>query len=152
MTSDRKLFMEATRAFEVRVADKPELREAAFRLRYQVYCIERGYEPGHGGIESDRFDDRAGHAVLVQRSTGRVVGTVRVVAPSAAGDAGDLPMQQLCPTQVAQALRAGRTGEVSRFAISKELRDPSCAGGVPLRLGLIRGAVQISAGLELTHW
>ncbi|MBV9537388.1 MAG: GNAT family N-acetyltransferase [Acidisphaera sp.] len=143
--------MDAIRLFDVKIAKTPEQKDAAFRLRYQVYCVERGYEPGQGAKETDRFDPRSGHAILVQRSTGLVVGTVRVVAPKAQGDDADLPMQLLCARQVSPALAAGRTGEISRFAISKDLRDGG-SGDVPLRLGLMRGIVEISAELGLTHW
>ena len=44
------------------------------------------------------------------------------------------------------------TGEVSRFAISKDLRDLSCSSNAYLRLGLIRGAVRLSSEMGITHW
>ncbi len=152
MTAERGVFLEAAQDFEVTVADTPDTLEAAYRLRHQVYCIERGYEPGQGTLETDRFDRRAGHALLTQRSTGRVVGTVRVIAPSLDGPGADLPMQLLCSRDVFRTLPVGRTGEISRFAISKDLRDAACAGSMPLRLGLMRGIVELSAGMGITHW
>jgi N-acyl-L-homoserine lactone synthetase len=145
----------ATADFRIEVADTPEKREAAYRLRYQVYCTERGYEPGQGVLETDRFDERAGHALLTQLSTGRVVGTVRLVAPAEVGRNTvdlDVPMQRVCPPALFRVVpRSERLGEISRFAISKELRDDP-AGCVPLRLGLLRGIVELSAGMHLTSW
>ncbi len=145
----------ATADFRIEVADTPEQREAAYRLRYQVYCTERGYEPGEGQLETDRFDDCAGHALLTQLSTGRVVGTVRLVAPAGPCRdplALDVPMQHVCPPGILRLLpRCGRIGEISRFAISKELRDDT-AGAVPMRLGLLRGIVELSARMQLGTW
>jgi len=147
--------LRATADFRIEVADTPEKREAAYRLRYQVYCNERGYEPGADRLETDCFDEHAGHALLTQLSTGRVVGTVRLVAPanSSGGPAVlDVPMQRVCPPGLFQAIpRCGRIGEISRFAISKELRD-DLAGALPLRLGLLRGIVQLSASMHLAAW
>jgi N-acyl-L-homoserine lactone synthetase len=147
--------LSATADFRIEVADSPEKREAAYRLRYQVYCAERGYEPGQGRLEMDRFDERAGHALLTQLSTGRVVGTVRIVAPADVGRNPtdlDVPMQHVCPPGLFRTLtQAGRIGEISRFAISKELRD-DVAGGLPLRLGLLRGIVELSASMQLGTW
>jgi N-acyl-L-homoserine lactone synthetase len=143
---------DAARDFDVAVADTEEKLEAAFRLRHQVYCVERGFEPGDGAIETDRFDVRSMHAILTQRSTGRVVGTVRVVGPSLRGLDADLPMQRVCPSDLFRMLPMGSTGEVSRFSISKDLRDAACAGNAMLRLGLMRGIVQVSSAMNLTHW
>ena len=153
MASGCERIREAVRDFEVAVADTQERLKAAYRLRHQVYCVERGYfAEEDGAIETDRFDDRSGHAVLTQRSTGRVVGTVRVVAPSPYGSATDLPMHKLCDPNLFRVLPMGSTGEISRFAISKDLRDAACAGNAMLRLGLMRGIVEVSSQMRLTHW
>ena len=152
MASGCERIREAAQDFEVVVADTKERLEAAFRLRHQVYCVERGFEPGNGALETDRFDGRAGHTLLTQRSTGRVVGTVRVVAPALAGPSADLPMQHLCSSDVLRMLPMGSTREISRFSISKDLRDAACAGNAMLRLGLMRGIVQVSSEMKLTHW
>jgi N-acyl-L-homoserine lactone synthetase len=152
MMSERGVFLEATRDFDVTIADTPAALEAAYRLRHQVYCVERGYEPGQGTIETDRFDPRAGHVLLTQRSTGRVVGTVRVVAPALDGLTADLPMQRLCASDAFRPLPRASTGEISRFSISKDLRDAACAGSMPLRLGLLQGVLRVSVDMGLTHW
>jgi len=152
MTPERGVFLKATQDFEVSVADTSAALGIAYRLRHQVYCIERGHEPGQGILETDRFDRRASHVLLIQRSTGRVVGTVRVIAPSLDGPGADLPMQLLCCPAVFRALPMGRTGEIGPFAIATDLHDAACAGSMPLRLGLMRGVVQLSAGMGITHW
>lgn len=152
MASGCERIREAVQDFEVAVANTQERLKAAYRLRHQVYCVERGYEQGDGALETDRFDARSGHALLTQRSTGRVVGTVRVVAPSLSGPTADLPMQRLCTSDVFRMLPMGSTGEISRFSISKDLRDAACTGNAMLRLGLMRGIVEVSGQMGLTHW
>ncbi len=152
MGTERGLFLTATQDFEVTIANTPAALDAAFRLRHQVYCVERGYEPSQNGREQDGFDTGAGHVLLTQRRSGLVVGTVRVVAPARAGSAAILPMQRLCRPDVFRTLPLANTGEISRFAISKDLRDPGCTGHTPLRLGLMQGILRVSSDMRLTHW
>ena len=152
MAPEHRPFLDATRDFTVTVANTREALEAAFRLRHQVYCVERGYEPGQGTRETDRFDARSGHVLLAQRSTGRVVGTVRVVAPVLHGPGADLPLQRLCGPDVLRTLPRAGTGEVSRFAISKDLRNAGCTSNAALRLGLMQGVLRLSGPMGLTHW
>jgi N-acyl-L-homoserine lactone synthetase len=151
MTLARGGLLEAAEAFEVTLADTPEKLRAVYRLRHQIYCMERGYEPGEGTLETDRFDLRAQHALLTQRSTGRLVGTVRIIASSPTGSDADLPMSSLCESPVIRSLPRRGTGEISRFAISKSLRDAG-VDGIPLRLGLMRGVVQLSAEMGIHNW
>ena len=153
MASSFEGIRDAAQDFDVAIADTEERLEAAFRLRHQVYCVERGFfAQNDGAIETDRFDARSMHAILTQRSTGRVVGTVRVIAPSLQGRDADLPMQHLCSPSVFRMLPMGSTGEITRFSISRDLRDAACAGNAMLRLGLMRGIVQVSGAMNLTHW
>lgn len=140
-------------AFEIEDADAPPLRGAAFRLRHRVYCVETGYEPAReDGQETDPWDAVARHIVVRERGAGEVVGTVRLI-PQVAGVAGSLPMQRVCGDCGALAALPPSTGEVSRFALSKELRgDAAAKAGPALRLGLVRGLVAVSGRLGLTHW
>jgi N-acyl amino acid synthase of PEP-CTERM/exosortase system len=57
---------------------------AAQRLRYQVYCVEKQFEDAaaHSSkLEIDEFDSHAVHGLLVHRTTGIELGTVRLVLP-----------------------------------------------------------------------
>lgn len=51
-----------------------------------------------------------------------------------------------------RALPRSRISEVSRFALSKERRAISACSGSLARLALVRGIVQLSACMKLTHW
>ncbi len=50
-TRNRQITADADECI-VLVADTPELLSEVFRLRYQVYCVEKGYEPGYDGIRA----------------------------------------------------------------------------------------------------
>jgi len=138
--------------FEVESIDDPESLDEVFRLRYQVYCVERGFEPGCNGQETDRFDSISRHVLLRHRSTGIAVGTVRLVIPRLGGPAAKLPLEQVIDPPRLRALPRSRIAEVSRFALSKELRAGSARSGSLARLALIRGIVQLSACMRVTHW
>ena len=74
------------RHFTVVPADTPELLDAVHALRYQVYCVERQFEdPAQqsGGRERDRYDPQSVHAALIAKSSGQVVGCVRLILPRA---------------------------------------------------------------------
>ncbi len=137
--------------YAVQVADSAELIQEAYCLRHQVYCTERGYEPGAGGLETDMFDAHSGHAVVRERHNGRVVGTVRLILPLA-GTQRSLPTQQLCTPGLLDGLPAKTTAEVSRFAVSKDRRGADAMADSLLRLSLVQGAVQMSRDHGVTHW
>src|SRR6185436_9805525 len=69
------------------IDDTPALLEQSFALRYQVYCLDRGFlSPEHypGQLETDAFDAYAVH-VGTTNLQGNVVGTARLVQDSAVG-------------------------------------------------------------------
>jgi N-acyl amino acid synthase of PEP-CTERM/exosortase system len=113
--------------FSVLSADTPERLDAAYRLRYQVYCIEQQFEDRRrcpDERETDDDDDRSVHTLLLHRRSGVAAGTARVILPSP-GAARPLPIERLLrPPELAmfQRLPLHRIAEVSRFAVSKEFR------------------------------
>ena len=137
--------------YVVQVADSAELTREAYCLRHQVYCLERGYELGAGGLETDAFDAHASHAVVCERQNGRVVGTVRLILP-VPGSRRSLPTQQLCAPGLLDGLPLATTAEVSRFALSKDRRGSDAMADSLLRLSLVQGAVQMSRDFGVTHW
>jgi N-acyl-L-homoserine lactone synthetase len=138
--------------FLIEIADTPEHREEAHRLRYQTYCIERGYESSATGLEIDEFDYRSRHAILRHRQSHQAVGTVRLVLPCPDVPHKSFPMQRLCDPQTPLPLPVATTAEISRFAIPKGLRSIAGSSSSLLRLGLMRGVVLMSQEYGLTHW
>lgn len=138
--------------FSITVADTPSLVAEAFRVRHQVYCIEREFESGMNGLESDDFDDQAQHVLLRHRASQAIVGTVRVVMPNASALSASFPMQRVCQSGVLSSLPLRSTGEISRFALSKDRRADAGSAAVFMRLGLMQGIVRVSRDAGLTHW
>ena len=136
----------------VQLADTPALVRDAYRLRHQVYCLERGYEPGQDGIETDAYDAHASHVVLRLAACGTVIGTARLILPHAAKRSDSFPMQAVCAPERFAALPFPRTAEISRFALSKERRGLTTAATSLSRLALVRGLVQLSQQEGVTHW
>ncbi len=136
----------------VHLADTPALVEHAYRLRHQVYCLERGYEPSVNDLETDAYDKHARHVVLSLRGCGTVIGTVRMILPQARQPARSFPMQAVCGRAALSAVPLRSAVEVSRFAVSKERRNVSPAAASLSRLTLVRGLVQLSQQADVTHW
>lgn len=156
---------EYLKTFKVRLVDSTDLQRKAQQLRYQVYCVEHGFEPPNDvGLEWDRYDTRAPHALLYHEASADPIGTVRVVLPDSAGWAA-LPIQDVCASALLNAeLPMESTGEISRFAISKFRLHPLLSHMGRLHqanhdrhvvgfacLGLITAVRQIAVANELTH-
>ena len=143
------------RHFAVVQATNPELLRKAYRLRYQVYCVENPFENPDEQIdrcETDRYDDRSAHTLLVHRPTGEVVGTSRVILPHK-GD--PLPIATLLHGADLRGFAEfpiARTAEISRFAISKQFRRRCGEGRMPfITLGLMKGVFDICRDHEISH-
>jgi N-acyl amino acid synthase of PEP-CTERM/exosortase system len=114
------------RHFIVLPADTPELLDAAHALRYQVYCVEHQFEDParqQGQRERDRYDEHSVHSVLMAKSSGNVVGCVRLILPH--GDAQSLPLWGHLEPKDRDRLdtfERDRTAEISRYAIAKTYR------------------------------
>src|SRR4051812_39059575 len=101
----------------VEVAVTPGQVLEAQRLRYRIYCEERGFEPGNNGLEQDEFDRASRHVLVRSRVTGAVLGTVRVVLSETG--LGGSPMRRACEPWILRPLPVMSTGEISRFAVAR---------------------------------
>lgn len=170
--------------FDAVFSERPALQEEeiqhAYRLRYQVYCLDKGYEDPKArpeGFECDEYDERARHSLLVDRQSGDALGTVRLVHAFEGPDwLAGLPLAAYAePASLAALahLPGGSTAEVSRFSVSRraagrlrsasvfqnalkdnELARPAWqAKLLPyMSLGLVRGLVRMSVEAGITHW
>jgi N-acyl amino acid synthase of PEP-CTERM/exosortase system len=162
--------------FETRVADTPALISTAHMLRFQVYCLERQFEKTEdhaAGMEVDAFDSHSTHGLLFYRLTGEALGTVRIISPKNGSTSHNLPVVNILRDRnvdLADYAPIERTVEVSRFAISKQLRrrltDHCNSGGnaaptshferirhgnLPC-LSLLQFILRQSLALGATHW
>src|SRR3974390_125076 len=143
------------RHFAVVRATTPELLRKAYRLLDQVYCGGNPFENPDEQIdqcETDRYDDRSAHTLLVHRPTGEVAGTSRVILPHK-GD--PLPIATLlhgADLRGVAEFPISRTAEISRFAISKQFRRRCGEGRMPfITLGLMKGVFDICRDHEISH-
>ena len=147
--------------FEVVRASTPTLLDQVYRLRYQVYCVENAYEDPDrqpGGLETDIYDERSVHALLVHRGSEAVAGTVRVILPGTDQQSPPLPINIVADSEQRELLRRlpHCTAELSRFAVSKEFRQ-RCADAEDRRMlryitiGLIRGALEMCRDHDIQY-
>jgi len=103
-----------------RVKNEEELKEV-YRLRYQVYCTECGFEDPKdhpSGLEKDDFDEFSTHFIAIDRA-GDIIGTVRLVNHSELG----FPVEKFCNIDIdTTRIPKDGIGEISRLAISKTYR------------------------------
>ncbi len=99
-----------------------EVREDTFRLRYEVYAEEFGFEKKEdhpGGLETDEYEDESVHFACLNDS-GSVIGTIRLVLDSA--DKG-FPIEHVVKTTfVGKRPDRSRIAEISRLTVSRDLR------------------------------
>jgi N-acyl amino acid synthase of PEP-CTERM/exosortase system len=155
--------------FNVVLADTPELMRQVYRLRYQVYCVERQFEsPVHHERETDEYDSHSIHVALIHRFSGEVCGCARVIVSVGDGDSS-LPISRLISNSGLAALaRLPQVGEVSRWAVSKAFRRRSGECECPdvnsrldpggqrrvlphITLGLMLGVAMVSKSYGISH-
>jgi len=125
------LFMDFARYFDLSVATDEEARANVFRVRYNVYCEEFGYEDASAfqdRMETDAFDAHSIHCLVTHRATGTPAGCVRLVTP-----AKDelLPMEEHCRDSLDREFfdpfgaRREEIAEISRLAVDGRFRRRS---------------------------
>jgi N-acyl amino acid synthase of PEP-CTERM/exosortase system len=158
--------------FSTQEATSAELINCALALRFQVYCIEREFEnAAHFAdrLETDALDRHSLHGLLFHRLRGDAIGTVRLILPQR--NTISLPVQRLLremDIDLRDYFPLNQTAEVSRFAISRELRrwhsDESlsvedrraafaaeCRSNLPC-LGLVQILVRMSLARGISYW
>ena len=118
--------------FSVQLATSPETINEVFKLRYQVYCIDRPFEDPNcfaDKREHDAYDPRSTHALIRHKMTGDSVAAVRLVMAGDHPEQTDFPMEGPCfhrMDQTAQEALADaprhQIAEISRMAVSREFR------------------------------
>ncbi|ADM10715.1 hypothetical protein PB2503_13389 [Parvularcula bermudensis HTCC2503] len=128
------------------------------RLRYKVYCVERGWYDEvtfEDGREHDEFDDRSVHALITRLRTGEGVGVVRMILPENNGNGPNLPIQEIDPSPlslISNHVDFDRMAEISRFAITRDYLKAQVGQSIGqkrqgfshLSLGLLRAVVLMS--------
>lgn len=120
-------FMAENRPVTILWANTVKLREVVFRIRYQVYCEQLGYEnttQNPNKMEMDQFDGWSKHLLIKDDLTSKYVGTMRVVEPH--HDEHAIPLEAHyrgryhSPAHDPAHLNAGRYVEISRLAVNPQ--------------------------------
>jgi N-acyl amino acid synthase of PEP-CTERM/exosortase system len=127
--------------FELVLAHTDLLREEVFRLRYQVYCEELGWEDKSrfsDFAESDAYDQNALHCLLRHRKSGLFAGTVRLIGTK---QNTSIPLIEHCADTLFETpldpriQPPGTYGEISRLALRKEFRRRKGEAGTSTGIG-----------------
>jgi N-acyl-L-homoserine lactone synthetase len=140
--------------FDIRqIDDDPVLLDQSYRVRYRVYCLERGFLDASNYPEQrerDEFDGYSLHAGVISQRR-ELIATLRLVKVGMKG----LPLFHHCTISAdcERALRRDgiQVAEVSRLCMSREYRDEH-AGNSRVALNLFRAGYQTSKRNGLTHW
>jgi N-acyl amino acid synthase of PEP-CTERM/exosortase system len=129
--------------FDQFLATTEELKHEAYKLRYQVYCLETGFESEERCqkdidafgeqvyYETDEFDPRSAHFLIKHRAKNIYAATTRLILPDPSDIDAPFPIELHCQLE-RTALRAAerrKSAEVSRFAISKEFKKRAGESG-----------------------
>lgn len=139
------LIDEFFRYFELVSVVTDEQKREVFKLRYQVYCVETGFENEENcqleydeqgnklRLEIDEFDDRSAHYLIKHKKSDLYAATVRLVLPDHTNYAASFPIESHCTIEnsVTDPEIRKHVAEISRFAVSKTFkRRPGEAGTI----------------------
>jgi N-acyl amino acid synthase of PEP-CTERM/exosortase system len=164
------------RYFHIERVEDPEQLKAAYFLRYQVFCEERGFISKQScpeQLEVDEYDDASLHFVAYYKKDQDATGTVRLVRGK---DIEQLPLSKKCQINNALlpiGLDREKCAEISRLAISKRMRRRNTDGYYPqekedersrriqtdkrssfpeILLGLYKALYQETKRQSIEHW
>jgi N-acyl amino acid synthase of PEP-CTERM/exosortase system len=111
--------------FEIIPASTEELRQEVYKLRYQVYCLEKGFlNPSPDGTEHDEYDEYSSHYLIRHHETGYMA-TTRLILPDRNHPEKLFPMEaynQIDNAELLKSMPRNNIAELSRFCVSKEFR------------------------------
>lgn len=111
------------KSYEVILADTAEARRIHYQLRYQVYCLEEGFE-AHDDfpdrMERDKWDDNSVHFIVRSKQSMEWIAAMRLVLPQQES----LPLETLCSidSRVMPFSYGENVAEVSRICIKDSFR------------------------------
>ena len=124
-----------------------ELLQKVLRLRYEVYCLERGFEKVEdhpNGFDCDPYDEQSIHLAALCEQSQEVVGTVRLIRHSELG----FPLEKIFKVYLSSSnICKSCICEISRLSVPRKYRDNFAI----IRKLFLRLALE-SHDLGLTHW
>jgi N-acyl amino acid synthase of PEP-CTERM/exosortase system len=114
--------------FEMVPAISEELKNEVYKLRYQVYCVETGFENSEcypDALEYDDYDLHSVHYLIRHRKSGDYAATTRLILPDANNPEKLFQLELNCRidnTAILQTVNRKHLAEVSRFCVSKAFK------------------------------
>lgn len=111
--------------YDVRLAETDADREAAQRLRHDVFVAERGVNraaPDETGLDHDAFDALCDHVMIEERKTGELVCCFRLLPLSSGAEIDKSYSAQFYDLSGLHEF-PGKVVEMGRFCISPEHRN-----------------------------
>ncbi len=117
--------------FDVITDDKSWVVDEAFKLRYQVYCVEQGFEDSSRFKDQREFDDfdcRSAHGIVRHPSSGITAATVRLVLPDRDNPETPFPIETHCSdslklvSPLLKGVPRHSIAEISRLAVSRDFK------------------------------
>ncbi|MEM7469346.1 MAG: PEP-CTERM/exosortase system-associated acyltransferase [Pseudomonadota bacterium] len=127
----RELVDSFSQYFEIVPATTSALQEMVFRIRYQVYAEELGWEDQTqfpAELEKDEYDDHSLHCLLKHKLSGSYIGCVRLVQNNPEQPHAWFPIEQTFDTDFVQthpslaSHHRHQVGEISRIAVLSSFR------------------------------
>jgi len=105
--------------YEVVLADNETARQIHYKVRYQVYCLEEGFEDRNDvNQERDGWDNRSVHFTVRNKESGEWVAAMRLILPGTEA----LPIEEMCDIEHAEIPPNDSIAEISRLCIVDKFR------------------------------
>jgi N-acyl-L-homoserine lactone synthetase len=119
-----------------------------FKLRYQIYCLEKQFEKAEDyphGLEFDLYDPYAVHFIAYHKEV--PLGTARLIMPNKHG----LPVENHCNVVIPSVCDTRDVAEISRLAVSSEAVKNLDVERSKITLGLIKQIYTIGSKLGIVY-
>ncbi|MFZ2168884.1 MAG: PEP-CTERM/exosortase system-associated acyltransferase, partial [Methylococcaceae bacterium] len=94
--------------FEMVPVISDELKKEVYKLRYQVYCIETGFESSEqhpDNLEFDEYDQQSVHYLIRHRKSGDYAATTRLILPDTNNPGRLFPLELHCEIDNLKAIQ-----------------------------------------------
>ena len=116
--------------FTILSADNPDLLRQTMALRYQVYCVEHGFDDTEkypDGLESDQYDRHSTHSGLWHEPSHKLAAAVRLILADPENPDQPFPMEKECVIEpgyrtLIESYPRHEIAEISRFAVARQFR------------------------------
>lgn len=147
--------------FSIIPANTAQLKTEVYKLRYQIYCLETGFEDPAlypDQIEKDAYDDHSIHYLIHHKRLNRYVATSRLILPDPVHSHRPFPVElnsQINRPELLTPIPRAKLGEISRFCVSKHFKNrkhESCSlAGISASNQNVFGAEEKRSYPHITH-